>query len=93
MMDRRTILQGLALAAQGSAAGAKDDDAYWTRVREEQFLLAPWRAYLNNGSLGVAPRPVCSSPPKVLRNVSRTAGAAETTQRRPTRWEPPYICA
>ena len=33
-------------------------DAYWTRVRNEQFLLPDWRAYLNNGSLGVAPRPV-----------------------------------
>ena len=36
----------------------KDADAYWTRIRSEQFLLADWRAYLNNGSLGVAPKPV-----------------------------------
>jgi selenocysteine lyase/cysteine desulfurase len=74
MMDRRTILQGLALAAQGSAAGAKDDDAYWTRVREEQFLLAPWRAYLNNGSLGVAPRPVVKA---VTEYIERSATLTE----------------
>ena len=33
-------------------------EAYWKRLREEQFLLPDWRAYMNNGSLGVAPRPV-----------------------------------
>jgi selenocysteine lyase/cysteine desulfurase len=37
---------------------SRDADAYWTRVRNEQFLLPDWRAYLNNGSLGVPPRPV-----------------------------------
>lgn len=73
-MNRRTALQNLGAAGAlfgipvASAAKqnplppadlrAKDADAYWTRVRDEQFLLAGWRAYLNNGSLGVAPRPV-----------------------------------
>lgn len=37
---------------------ARDPDRYWKKVREEQFLLPNWRAFLNNGSLGVAPRPV-----------------------------------
>lgn len=37
---------------------SSNPEAYWTRIREEQFLLPGWRAFLNNGSLGVAPRPV-----------------------------------
>jgi selenocysteine lyase/cysteine desulfurase len=36
----------------------EDPEGYWKRIREEQFLLPGWRAFLNNGSLGVAPRPV-----------------------------------
>lgn len=36
----------------------RDPEAFWGRVRTEQFLLPEWRAFLNNGSLGVAPRPV-----------------------------------
>ena len=36
-------------------------EAYWKRLREEQFLLPDWRAYMNNGSLGVAPRPVVAA--------------------------------
>lgn len=35
-----------------------DPERYWKRIREEQFLLPGWRAFLNNGSLGIAPRPV-----------------------------------
>lgn len=35
-----------------------DAEAYWTRIRDEQFLLPGWRAFMNNGSLGIAPRPV-----------------------------------
>lgn len=37
---------------------ARDPEAYWTRVRREQFLLPDDRAFLNPGSLGVMPRPV-----------------------------------
>lgn len=36
----------------------KNAEEYWKRIRDEQFLLPDWRAFLNNGSLGVAPRPV-----------------------------------
>ena len=36
----------------------QDSEAYWNRIREEQFYLPKWRAFLNNGSLGVAPKPV-----------------------------------
>lgn len=34
----------------------KDPERYWKKIREEQFLLPGWRAFLNNGSLGVAAR-------------------------------------
>jgi isopenicillin-N epimerase len=33
-------------------------DLYWKRIRDEQFYLPEWRVFLNNGSLGVASRPV-----------------------------------
>jgi hypothetical protein len=70
MIERRTILQAAAALGISSSAAAQetplpprelltaDADSYWTRIRREQFLLADNRAYLNNGSLGVAPRPV-----------------------------------
>ncbi|MDH4072328.1 MAG: aminotransferase class V-fold PLP-dependent enzyme [Gammaproteobacteria bacterium] len=35
-----------------------DADAYWARIREEQFLLPANRVFLNTGSLGVVARPV-----------------------------------
>src|SRR5438067_5253468 len=39
----------------------RDSEAYWTKLRDEQFLLPGWRAFLNNGSLGVAPKPVVAA--------------------------------
>jgi isopenicillin-N epimerase len=36
-------------------------EEYWLRVREEQFFLPANRAFLNNGSLGVIPRPVMNA--------------------------------
>ena len=33
-------------------------EAYWLRIRNDQFLLPKWRAFLNNGSLGVVSKPV-----------------------------------
>ena len=38
-----------------------DPDGYWARIRREQFLIPEDRAFLNNGSLGVTPRPVLSA--------------------------------
>ena len=35
-----------------------DPEGYWNRLREDQFLMPGKRAFLNTGSLGVAPRPV-----------------------------------
>lgn len=34
-------------------------EKYWKQIREEQFYLPDWRVFLNNGSLGVMPKPVC----------------------------------
>jgi isopenicillin-N epimerase len=35
-----------------------DPEAYWKRLRKEQFVLPERRAFLNSGTLGVAPKPV-----------------------------------
>lgn len=34
---------------------------YWARIRKEQFLIPNDRAFLNNGSLGVTPKPVLNA--------------------------------
>ena len=68
-MNRRTLIAsslfGVAAAARGPAQSlppkallASNADKYWSQVRKEQFYLPEWRAFLNNGSLGVAPRKV-----------------------------------
>lgn len=48
------------------ALAASDADAYWKRVREDQFLMPGKRAFLNTGSLGVAPRPVVDAVKRYL---------------------------
>jgi len=82
-MRRREVLSGAALFGlpAASKAGTKplpdaalagrSPEAYWRRVREEQFLLPGWRAFMNNGSLGVAPRPVVDAVSEYL---NRSAG-------------------
>ena len=35
-----------------------DPEGYWKAIRQEQFLMPGKRAFLNTGSLGVAPKPV-----------------------------------
>jgi isopenicillin-N epimerase len=49
----------------------KNPEAWWKSIREEQFLLPGWRCFMNNGSLGVAPRPVVEAVTKYL---ERAAG-------------------
>ncbi|MCW5981483.1 MAG: aminotransferase class V-fold PLP-dependent enzyme [Bryobacteraceae bacterium] len=49
----------------------RDPEAYWKRIRDEQFLLPGWRAFLNNGSLGLAPKPVLRAVTEFL---DRSAG-------------------
>ncbi len=70
MMRRREILAGAALFGLPAATAAdggplpdaalleRDPETYWKRIRDEQFLLPDWRAFMNNGSLGITPRPV-----------------------------------
>src|SRR5688572_24304143 len=71
-MNRRDALKGA--AAFLSATGMKgmpalpdpallnsDPERYWSRIRAEQFTLPEWRVFMNNGSLGVAPRPVVAA--------------------------------
>jgi selenocysteine lyase/cysteine desulfurase len=81
-MRRREVLHATSLAAGlfglpvGAAAAPRrlpvqrlfqrDPEAYWERLRREQFLLAGWRAYLNTGSLGIAPRPVVEAVAEYL---------------------------
>src|SRR5579859_6259911 len=76
-MNRREALGagaalfGLPLQTKLSAAPAsalpdralfqRDPETYWKRIRDEQFFLPPGRSFLNNGSLGVAPRPVLAA--------------------------------
>lgn len=63
-MKRRSLLGAMAGAVMPMPDLKLLDaapEAYWKRLREEQFLLPDWRAYMNNGSLGVAPRPVVAA--------------------------------
>jgi selenocysteine lyase/cysteine desulfurase len=60
---------------------AHDPETYWTRMREEQFFLPKWRSFLNNGSLGVMPRPVYHAVAKYMED----AAALETPYPYP-RW-------
>ena len=60
---------------------ARDPETYWTRMREEQFFLPRWRSFLNNGSLGVLPRPVYQTVATYMEN----AAALETPYPYP-RW-------
>lgn len=54
-----------------AALRISDPEKYWLRVRKEQFFLPDWRAFLNNGSLGVIPRPVYAA---VTEYMERAAG-------------------
>src|SRR5487761_1981004 len=49
---------------------ARDPEVYWTRIRDEQFFLPHWRSFLNNGSLGVLPRPVYQTMATYLENAA-----------------------
>lgn len=63
-MNRRHLLQLAAFAPMDVPAlpplslHGSDEEAYWGRIRKEQFVLPEWRAYLNTGSVGSAPKPV-----------------------------------
>ncbi len=83
-MDRRSAIKtaaslfGLPLSAASIATSTlpaadllkRDPEAYWKRIREEQFLLPGWRCFMNNGSLGIAPKPVVAA---VTNHIERSA--------------------
>src|SRR5258708_7743155 len=50
-----------ALPLPGNDVFDRNPEAYWAKIRDDQFLLPGWRAFLNNGSLGIAPRPVVNA--------------------------------
>jgi isopenicillin-N epimerase len=82
-MKRRSLLAAMSGAVVPLPEGklfAAAPETYWKRLREEQFLLPEWRAYMNNGSLGVAPRPVLAAVEEYL-----AKGAAMTGPEYP-RW-------
>lgn len=68
-------------ALPDDALFARDPETYWTRMRDEQFFLPQWRSFLNNGSLGVLPRPVYQHVAKYMED----AAALETPYPYP-RW-------
>jgi len=86
-MNRRDALRrSLAVAMFGATAApvagktqplpditlaTHDPEAYWRRIRDEQFFLPDWRTFLNNGALGVIPRPVFDAMAQYL---ERAAG-------------------
>lgn len=41
-----------------AALATRDPERYWQRIRDEQFYLPGARVFLNNGSLGIIPKPV-----------------------------------
>lgn len=52
---------GKATPLPPSSLYERDPELYWKTLRGEQFLLPEWRVFLNNGSLGVAPKPVVAA--------------------------------
>ena len=75
------VLAASVPALPDNALFERDQESYWKRIRDEQFYLPGWRSFLNNGSLGVAPRPVIST---VSQYIERAA-ALETEYPYP-RW-------
>jgi len=65
-MRRRSLLTAGLAGLPAAALAAENPEAYWKRIRDEQFHLPGWRAFLNNGSLGIAPKPVTEAVRKYL---------------------------
>jgi isopenicillin-N epimerase len=89
-MNRRAALQtavslfGLPLSAAVTAAPAplpeaalrnSSPEAYWKRIRDDQFLLPGWRCFMNNGSLGITPKPIVAA---IATYLERAAALTQT---------------
>lgn len=75
------IMAAPATPLPDDALFSRDPETYWTRLRDEQFFLPQWRSFLNNGSLGVTPRPVYQHVAKYMED-----SAALETQYPYPRW-------
>lgn len=53
---------------------SKNEEAYWTKIRRDQFVLPEWRAYLNTGSVGSAPKPVLKATSEYMEKGASYAG-------------------
>ena len=71
-MRRRDLFAALAVPAAlpTDTLFQKDAERYWTQLRQEQFLLPDSRAFMNNGSLGVTPRPVLKAVEDYMENAA-----------------------
>jgi len=71
-MRRRDLLSALAVPAALPTDGLfqKDPERYWLQLRKDQFFLLESRAFMNNGSLGVTPRPVVKAVEDYLENAA-----------------------
>jgi len=99
-MDRRTALKtagslfGLPLAAASLTTSPLPDaallksapEAYWKRIRDEQFLLPDWRCFMNNGSLGLAPKPVVAAVTNHLERSAALTHYPELQDEEYSRW-------
>jgi selenocysteine lyase/cysteine desulfurase len=100
VFNRRQALTGLAGAAALYGVAARswsnesmpdramltsDPDGYWERLRRDQFLMPEARAFLNTGSLGVAPKPVVEHVARYLHRAAELEFQSMQTERYP-RW-------
>ena len=63
----------------------KDASAYWASVRSGQFVMPEARAFLNTGSLGIAPRPVLEAVSHYLQQAAALDFQSLQVERYP-RW-------
>jgi selenocysteine lyase/cysteine desulfurase len=93
-MAGAAALYGLSASAVSAAEKASmpslslldnDASAYWSQIRAEQFVMPDERAFLNTGSLGVAPRPVLRAVADHLNQSAALDFQALQTERYP-RW-------
>ena len=80
-MRRRDFLPALAAPAAlpTDVVFQKDPERYWLQLRKEQFFLPETRAFMNNGSLGVVPRPVMKAVQDYMENAAALSALTTLT--------------